>query len=223
MIVISLASDTAIIRQALSTPMNDTSAAEGKVDRPRRGLPGQTRERLLEAAAEVFNRVGYHGTDSNQIAHQAGYATGTFYKHFKDKKELFLAVYERWVSSEWQAVSAAIETGGTPAQIARALVEITIDFHQKGRGLRSSLQVLVSSDPDVRRFYRQQRRKQLDTMARIAKDIGAPVQTREENAIHLYMTERVCDAIANGEPASLGLDRKTLIEGLVKRVEALLR
>lgn len=203
--------------------MTGSSVAKGKVDRPRRGSPEQTRERLLETAAEVFNRVGYHGTDSNQIAHQAGYATGTFYKHFKDKKELFLAVYERWVSNEWQAVSDAVETGRTPGQIARALVEVSIDFHTKGRGMRSSLQVLVSSDPDVRRFYHQQRRKQLDTMARIRKEIGAPSRTREEDAIHLYMTERVFDAIANGELGPLGLDRQAVIKEMNSRVEVLLR
>jgi len=203
--------------------MTGNSAAKGNADRPRRGLPEQTRERLLEAAAEIFNRVGYYGTDSNQIAHQAGYATGTYYKHFKDKKELFLAVYERWVSDEWQAISSAIETGRTPGQIARALVEVSIDFHTKGRGLRSSLQVLVSSDPDVRRFYRQQRRKQLDTMARLRKEIGAPSRTREEDAIHLYMTERVFDAIANCELAPLGLDRNAVIREMNRRVEALLR
>jgi AcrR family transcriptional regulator len=203
--------------------MTGRSSAKGKVDRPPRGLPQQTRERLLEAAAEVFSRVGYHGTDSNQIAHQAGYATGTFYKHFKDKKELFLAVYERWVSNQWQAVSDAIATGRTPGQIARALVQVSIDFHTKGRGLRSSLHVLVSSDPDVRRFYRQQRRKQLDTMARLRKEIGAPSRTREEDAIHLYMTERVFDAIANGELAALGLDRNAVIREMNRRVEALLR
>jgi AcrR family transcriptional regulator len=208
--------------EALSNSVSGSAAVKGKTSRPRRGSAQQTRERLLETAAEVFNRVGYHGTDSNQIAHQAGYATGTFYKHFKDKKELFLAVYERWVSGQWEALSDAIGAGGTPAEIARALVEISIDFHIKARSLRSSLQVLISSDADAKRFYRQQRRKQLDTMARIRKEIGAPGRSREEDAIHLYLTERVYDAIATGELAPLGLDRRAVIEEMIRRVAALL-
>jgi len=193
-----------------------------KADRPLRGTPEQTRERLLETGAKVFNWVGYHGTDSNQIAQQAGYAAGTFYKHFKDKKELFLAVYERWVTSEWKAVSEAIQAGGSPGNLARTLVELSIDFHTKAYGLRSSLQVLVSSDPDVRRFYRQQRRRQLDTMARIRKEIGLPRRTPEQDSIHLYLTERVFDAIASGEIASLGLDREVVVTEMIRRVEALL-
>lgn len=68
--------------------------------RPSRGTPEETRERLVVAAAQLFNRVGYDGTDSNRIAREAGYAPGTFYKHFRDKKEIFLAVYEGWVTKE---------------------------------------------------------------------------------------------------------------------------
>ena len=203
--------------------MGRSAAAARKTHVRRRGSPEHTRERLLEAAAEIFNRVGYHGTDSNQIAHEAGYATGTFYKHFADKKEIFLAVYERWVSGEWEAVSRIVEGGETPEQLARKLVKLSIEFHTGARGLRSSLHALVTSDTDVRRFYRQQRRKQLDTMAEIRKRIGAPKRTREEDAIHLYTTERVFDAIANNEVAALGLDCEEVVEEMNRRVLALLR
>jgi hypothetical protein len=59
-------------------------------------------------------------------------------------------------------------------------------------------------------------------MSRIRKEIGAPSRTRDEDAIHLYMTERVFDAIANSELGPLGLDRNAVIEEMVRRVEALL-
>ena len=52
--------------------------------RPKRGQSADTRERLVAAAAAVFNRDGYHGTDSNRLARAAGYAPATFYKHFPD-------------------------------------------------------------------------------------------------------------------------------------------
>src|SRR5271170_5993477 len=110
-----------------------------KAERPRRGTPEQTRARLVATAAEIFNRVGYHGTDSNRIAKKAGYATGTFYKHFKDKREAFLAVYEAWVTSEWRAIDQELSAGGEPEEVARKLVELSIDFHTKWRGLRASL------------------------------------------------------------------------------------
>jgi AcrR family transcriptional regulator len=193
-----------------------------RTPRPRRGPPAQTKERLVAAAARLFNRTGYHATDSNEIAREAGYATGVFYKHFADKREIFLAAYETWVVSEWKAVEDQLSLGGTPEATARRLVALTVEFHTRWRGLRASLMELVFTDTRVRRFYREQRKRQLDLMARIRSEIGAPRHRREDDAIHLFTMERTGDAIAQGELRQLGLDREVVIESLVKRVAALL-
>jgi AcrR family transcriptional regulator len=195
---------------------------ELRTPRPRRGSPAQTKQRLVAAAARLFNRAGYHATDSNQIAHEAGYATGVFYKHFADKREIFLAAYETWVVSEWKAVEGQLSLGDAPEETARRLVALTVDFHTRWRGLRASLMELVFTDAMVRRFYRQQRKRQLDLMARIRIGIGAPRHRREDDAIHLFTMERTGDAIAQGELRELGLDREVVIESLVQRVAALL-
>src|ERR1700753_3504613 len=128
-----------------------------KGEPPRWGTPAETRARFVAAAAKIFNRVGYHGTDSNQIAKEAGYATGTFYKHFKDKREAFLAVYEAWVTSEWRTIDIELSADRSAEETARRLVKLSIDFHTKWRGLRASLIELVFTDEEVRRFYRSQR------------------------------------------------------------------
>jgi hypothetical protein len=59
-------------------------------------------------------------------------------------------------------------------------------------------------------------------MATIRKERGAPSRTREEDAIHLFTTERVFDAIANGELKDLGLDRELIVNLMVNRITALL-
>lgn len=193
------------------------------MSRPRRGSPSETRERLVAAAAELFNRLGYHGTDSNRIAKQAGYATGTFYKHFKNKREVFLAAYETWVASEWKAVESGLSAHANTRVIAKRLVDLSVEFHVKWRGLRASLLELVFTDEKVRRFYRAQRRKQLDTMAALRRRIGVRPRRPEDDAIHLYTTERTFDAIAQGEIQALGLSRELVIRALVEKVAALLK
>lgn len=193
-----------------------------KASRPRRGSPDQTRLRLLAAAARLFNQFGYHGTDSNRIAKAAGYSTGTFYKHFKDKREIFLASYETLISSEWHSISERLFSSDDPAVIARDVVLLSIQFHTRWRGLRASLLELVFSDTEVRRFYRRQRRRQLDTMHKLRSTLGAPPRSREEDAIHLFTTERTFDAIARGELRDLALDRKIVIEAMIQRVASML-
>ncbi|MGG6497807.1 UNVERIFIED_CONTAM: TetR/AcrR family transcriptional regulator, partial [Bacteroidetes bacterium 56_B9] len=51
--------------------------------------PQESRRALVEAAAQIFNTVGYFGTDTNRIAKAAGYTPGTFYTHFPDKRAIF--------------------------------------------------------------------------------------------------------------------------------------
>src|SRR5262249_10881133 len=111
-------------------PARRTSAAS----RPRRGVPHETRARLITAAADLFNREGFYGTDSNQIAKAAGYSTGVFYKHFKDKREIFLAAYEQWSIAEWKQVAAVIASGASGRELAQQLVLMFIEVHTEWRG-----------------------------------------------------------------------------------------
>ncbi|WEH43453.1 ScbR family autoregulator-binding transcription factor [Streptomyces sp. AM 2-1-1] len=48
----------------------------------------RTRRRVLEAAAEVFDREGYRATTVNEIAAAAGMTKGAVYFHFSGKEEL---------------------------------------------------------------------------------------------------------------------------------------
>jgi AcrR family transcriptional regulator len=203
-------------------PVSKNQTLKLNATRPKRGEPTQTRERLIAAAGTLFNRVGYHGTDSNRIAKEAGYATGTFYKHFSDKREAFLAVYEAWITAEWNAIDAELSAGQQPEETARKLVELSIDFHTKWRGLRASLMELVFTDMEVRQFYRNQRRRQLDVIAQLRQRLGIPAGRREDDAIHLFTTERTYDAIGQGELQALGLDRNVVIEAMIKNLLALI-
>jgi AcrR family transcriptional regulator len=54
----------------------------------------ETRAELIAAAARVFARRGLRGASLVEIAREAGYSTGAVYWHFRDKDDLFLAVYE---------------------------------------------------------------------------------------------------------------------------------
>lgn len=190
--------------------------------RPRRGIPEETRSRLVAAAAQLFNRAGFYGTDSNRIAQAAGYSTGVFYKHFKDKREIFLAAYEQWSLAEWKEVTAILARGGSDREIARELVLMFIEFHTRWRGLLASLRQLVFTDATVRRFHRRQRKRQLDWMADLRAQRRASSRRREQDIVYLYTTERTFDAIAQGELSDLGLNRNLVIETMVESTIAAL-
>jgi len=69
-----------------------TDVSEGKVTVDRAGKrKAEKRDRLLAAARLLFIQRGYHETRPQDIAREADVAHGTFYSHFNDKKEIFLA------------------------------------------------------------------------------------------------------------------------------------
>jgi TetR/AcrR family fatty acid metabolism transcriptional regulator len=80
------------------------------VARPtRRGAA--TRERIIEAATEVFARRGVHGTRVADIAERAGVAYGLVYHHFRNKEEILSAIFaERWA----QYVAYLEDVAGMP-------------------------------------------------------------------------------------------------------------
>jgi AcrR family transcriptional regulator len=187
-------------------------------ERPLRGTPGETRARLVAAAADLFNRAGYHGTDSNRIARRAGYAAGTFYKHFPDKREILLAAWEAWVGAEWSEVEAELRAGGERRDVAGRIVALVLRHHVRWRGLRASMAALLAEDAAVRRFHREQRRRQLDLLRAMRERIGAPPRPDEEDAVLLFTLERACDAIANGEVRDLALEREGVLRALRRLV-----
>ena len=56
-----------------------------------------TREQIMTAAAELFCRTGYDATGVAEICSQAGVSKGAFYHHFPSKKDLFLAIVDKWL------------------------------------------------------------------------------------------------------------------------------
>jgi hypothetical protein len=81
---------------------------------------------------------------------------------------------------------------------------------------------LVFSDPEVRRFFRKQRRRQLDHIVELRSRFALPPQTSEQDAIFMCLTERVYDAIGQGKIQSLGLDQAAVIDSMVEKVHTFL-
>jgi AcrR family transcriptional regulator len=55
----------------------------------------QTRERMLDAALDMFAEQGFGSTTVEQVCDRAGYTRGAFYSNFGSLDELFLAMWEQ--------------------------------------------------------------------------------------------------------------------------------
>ncbi len=55
----------------------------------------QTQDELLETAVKLFGSKGFFATTVSEITAMAGYAKGSFYRHWASKDELMLCIIER--------------------------------------------------------------------------------------------------------------------------------
>jgi AcrR family transcriptional regulator len=79
----------------------------------------QTRELLLDAAAEVFSQRGFHAASVEEVAEAAGFSKGAVYSNFASKEELFLALFDRRLEQQietWPSIGQYI----APATDSRA-------------------------------------------------------------------------------------------------------
>ena len=103
--------------------------------------PSTRREQILEHAAALFGKKGYHATSISNIVKSAGIARGTFYLYFKNKRAIFeelldylvVQIQERLIPVEMPS------NGPSPReQILNNIISILVLF-AKNRALLSIL------------------------------------------------------------------------------------
>ncbi len=85
-------------------------------------LISRRREEILDAAARLFGRVGYPGTDMQVLADEIGVGKGTIYRYFPSKEELFLAAVDRGMQRLREQVNVDAAKSTDPLeQVERAI------------------------------------------------------------------------------------------------------
>jgi len=73
----------------------------------------RTRAQLLEAAARVFARRGYHVATLEEVASEAGYTKGAVYSNFDSKEALFLALVDQEIAKRVREIGTVVEAAGS--------------------------------------------------------------------------------------------------------------
>lgn len=106
------------------------AATDGSADGParwgREDSPDVARERLLDAAGEVFAAKGVLAVTIADVAAAAGCARGTVYRSFPDREALRQAFVEREARRVWRRVGEQLDPAAPPADrlVAGVLVAV---------------------------------------------------------------------------------------------------
>ncbi len=130
--------------------------AEGA--RGARRTPSQARsralvERIIAAAARVFDERGYAAATTNHVAEEAGVSIGSLYQYFASKDELLVALAERHVAEALPAVRAhvaEIEATRLPLEeTLRALLALALRLNDSSK-LHAVIHAEAERTPAIR-------------------------------------------------------------------------
>ncbi len=109
----------------------------------------QRREQLLDVAADLFAQHGYARATTAELAKAAGVTEPIIYRHFKSKKNLFIALIERTGQRTLEQWEGEIEDAADPAERLRRLIGDNPMVSPKGRqAYRVFLQAITEADDE---------------------------------------------------------------------------
>ena len=96
-------------------PRRPDQLPPGRHGIPREQIVESQRARMLQAVLEAVAAEGYQDTRVTDVIARAGVSRKTFYEHFDEKEECFLAAYDRELTQLTEEVAAAFfgEEGAT--------------------------------------------------------------------------------------------------------------
>lgn len=90
-------------------------------------MAGDTKERILETALELFAQRGYLGTSMSDIAKQLGITKAALYKHYTSKQEILDRIVERMNRMDYERAEEYEMPETEPDGFAEAYMHTPID------------------------------------------------------------------------------------------------
>ena len=175
----------------------------------------RTRQRLLDAAEEVFAREGYSAASCEQIAEHAEYSKGAIYSNFENKEALFLALLSRHMDREKLAMREIAATSSSAQEIVNGLIH-RFDLSEDKLGnclLVTEFQIEAGRRREIAKpfaqLFRAQRRELAKLLNALATKANRQLPNRAEELAVIMM------ALAGGLALHRAADPKSVPRGLL--------
>lgn len=159
--------------------------------RKRRANGEESRQRILQAAAQIAGERGYEGTSIALVSERSGLPASSIYWHFTDKDALIAAVIERSYEEWLDRVSAWAPTSSDASRHDRmaAMMDRTArTLRESGDFLRLGLMLALERRPDepaARRRFIQTRE---ETIRRTISTYARQFPELDDAAVHQLAT-----------------------------------
>jgi AcrR family transcriptional regulator len=160
-----------VSRSKAAGTVADADAQPEALPRPQRADARRNRERLLAAAAVVYDEQGVDAS-LEEIARRAGVGIGTLYRHFPTRDAVTEAVYRREVGLLCDGVDELLAENGADAALSQWMRRFA-GYVARKRGMAMALKRVIGADSELFVHSHQRIRDAIDTLLAAAVDAGA--------------------------------------------------
>lgn len=125
---------------------------KNSVRQPRQERSIETKNKIIQAGYDLFSEVGYHGTNTAEIAKRAGVSTGIVYGYFQDKRDIMICVLQIYIDAVSQPLLKILShtaIKGNVAAVVERILDKTIEMHEQNAKLHNTLHSLATTDETV--------------------------------------------------------------------------
>jgi AcrR family transcriptional regulator len=163
-----------------------------------RGLA--TREALLDATAELVAARGFHSVGILEIGAAAGVSGSALYRHFANKQELLVALFDRVVDALLDGARGVAATNTEPRVALDALVARHVAFALRDRSIIAVYDQEAHNLPDGQRArLRRNQRAYADVWADTLLSVRADLDRREA-LIVVHAVFGLLNSVADHDP-----------------------
>jgi TetR/AcrR family transcriptional regulator, transcriptional repressor for nem operon len=146
-----------------------------------------TRERILDAASELFHRRGVGATGLDQVIAASATGKGQLYHYFADKRALVHAVVDRQIATVLAGQQARLAGLAAPADLRAWADELVTAYQEADHPVRCPLGALVAElaegDPEARAALAAGFGRWADALAAGLRRAGVAAPERQATAL----------------------------------------
>jgi TetR/AcrR family transcriptional repressor of nem operon len=139
----------------------------------------QTRRKIVEAAAPIFNKRGYEGSSLNDLMEATGLKKGGIYRHFSSKEELAAEAFDYTCEAAWNARLLHVDENANGIIKLKQLIANFVDHKSPVGGGCPILNTAIDAD-DGNLILRARAVKALRSWVRRLQTIMEEAQERHE-------------------------------------------
>lgn len=112
--------------------------------------------KISEAGFELFCEKGYHGTNTIEIAKRANVSTGALYSYFRDKRDIYIAAFEQYLTSFSNNLFDQLNDVKQPFELSifiKKWISIYIEVYATSNQALAQLRMVMIEDKKINQYF----------------------------------------------------------------------